>query len=213
MMSSRGHDISTISGVFGIQPDTVGKWFDRWENEGSAGIMNLPKSGRPRIFSATEEKKIADASLGCTSVKHLFGSDGDVCGTGKRCGTRTLTNVLKRLGRKWKRMRKSLKRNRDEVLFRFFMEEMNVLREMHREGQINLWYMDATGFGLSPNVPYGWQPKGQRVLLPAERGSGKTLLGAVSADGDRFTGHLWDGAANAQTVAKLLTKFDYPTIS
>ena len=58
LLSNLGIDISSISKSLDVHVNTIGKWFDRWEYEGMAGIMNRPKSGRPRTFSPEEEKKL-----------------------------------------------------------------------------------------------------------------------------------------------------------
>ena len=54
-------------------------------------------------------------------------------------------------------MRKSLKKDRNEDLFRFFQKELELLKKQAIEKEIDLCYFDATGLNLNPNVPYAWQ--------------------------------------------------------
>lgn len=42
--------------IFGVGRDTISDWFNRWESEGFTGLVDLPKSGRPPIFSEAEKK-------------------------------------------------------------------------------------------------------------------------------------------------------------
>lgn len=47
--------------------------------------------------------------------------------------------VLHRAGFTWRRIRKSLKSQRDEQLFRLFQQEIKHLRVMEVTGEIDLW--------------------------------------------------------------------------
>lgn len=120
--------------------------------------------------------------------------------TGKCCHLNTLKNLLKQVGLRWKRFRQSLKNERDENLFQCFKAELSLLREASKNGEIDLFYFDETGFNLNPNMPYGWQPKGQQILLPAQRKKGWTVLGALNVETQKFHGHIYQGAANSATI-------------
>lgn len=101
-------------------------------------------------------------------------------------------------------MRKSLKGKRDETLFRFFQEELEVLKEQALRGDIDLFYFDGTGFNLNPNVPYCWTEKGKTSLLPAVRSRGYTVLGLLNINKNKFQGNLYEGAANSECVIQTL---------
>lgn len=113
-----------------------------------------------------------------------------------------IKRLLRRLGFKWKRYRKSLKIKRDEGLFRLFQEEIKQLEEMAKTGEIDLMYFDGSGFNLNPNVPYGWLPLGQQITLPANRGNGWTVLAAINIQNDQVEAQIYEGAATAKCVIK-----------
>ena len=109
--------------------------------------------------------------------------------------------LLKKLGFKWKRYRKSLKRNRDEVLFKYFKTELSALEELAQREELDLLYFDGSGFNLNPNVPYGWLPKGQTITLPAIRGKGWTVLAALNAKKEQIVeAQLYEGAATSDCI-------------
>jgi len=122
----------------------------------------------------------------------------------KQASTRTIKRILKAANFVWKRMRKSLRRNRDELLFRFFQEEMELLKQQASQGEIDLYYFDGTGVNLNPNVPYCWTKKGETSLLPATRGGGYTILGLLNIHKNKFQGNIYEGAANAECVIQTL---------
>ncbi len=111
----------------------------------------------------------------------------------------TLRRLVKELGYSWKRMRRSLRAQRDPVLFATFQEEMALLRQAQTRGELDLVFADECRFSRDAPVPYAWQRRGQPpVELPAQRG-GWSVLGLWHAHAP--TQPLWSwrlpGALNA----------------
>lgn len=85
----------------------------------------------------------------------------------------------------WRRVRKSLKNQRDEGLFEFFQTELTHLYAEAEKGLIRLWFYDESGFNLNPNAVYAWLPPAadaKELFLPAQRGSVMTLAGFLAYD-------------------------------
>ena len=104
-------------------------------------------------------------------------------------------------------MRNSLKSQRDEVLFDFFQEELQILKNQSISNETDLYFFDEVGFNLKPNVPYAWQEKGKTTILPSIRGGKKssfTVLGLLNFREQKFDGHLYNGAVNERCVIKIL---------
>ena len=57
LLSHQGFDIPNLSSIFGVNRNTITDWFNRWEASGIEGLADADRSGRPRIFSESEEKK------------------------------------------------------------------------------------------------------------------------------------------------------------
>jgi len=59
LLSSQGFDMDSLACIFGVYRRAITLWFNRWESLGiDGGISDAPRSGRPRIFTASEEKKL-----------------------------------------------------------------------------------------------------------------------------------------------------------
>lgn len=56
ILSDKGFNIKQLSKVFSVGRDTIGIWLDRWEEFGAEGLEDLPKSGRPSVFSPSDKK-------------------------------------------------------------------------------------------------------------------------------------------------------------
>ena len=122
----------------------------------------------------------------------------------------TLRRTVRALGYSWKRMRRSLRTRRDQVLFAFFAEELALLHQAETRGELAVYYADECRFSRLAPVPYAWQRRGQPpVELPAERGKGGySVLGFWQAKGEgqplaswilpgALTGELFVAAVNA----------------
>ena len=57
LLSSKGHTIDELSNIFDVRRATISEWLDRWENQKEEGISDASKSGRPPIYTVSEQKK------------------------------------------------------------------------------------------------------------------------------------------------------------
>ena len=126
---------------------------------------------------------------------------------GKELKPSLVKSLLRRNGFRWKRMRNSLKSERDEVLFEFFKSELQALKQLASEGQIDLYYLDETGLNLNPNVPYAWQKLNTTALLPAQRADAKTIVGMFSPIKQDLRAALFDGAVDARCIRAFIDHF------
>ena len=85
----------------------------------------------------------------------------------------TLRRGLRQAGYRWKRMRRSLKRQRDPQAFAACQQQLAALHQAEARGELAVYYADEVRFSRQAPVPYAWQLRGQPpVGLPAERGAG-----------------------------------------
>lgn len=112
---------------------------------------------------------------------------------------------------KWKRLRRSLKRQRDEAEFRRAQAQLKLLRDALRAGssEFEVWYYDEAGFSLTACVPYAWQPTGQRLDVESRGNQGKRLniLGFMRWDGADFYLPAFEGSINNHLVAGCFRNF------
>jgi len=110
------------------------------------------------------------------------------------------------MGYKWKRCRKSLKNKRNEDDFNKSMEEISDLKRLHSEGCIDLYFGDASHFGLVPNVPYAWQTNNDPVLLPSAKSKSLSVLGLMTPCSKLFQ-MVCEGSVNSQIMIDFLDDF------
>jgi hypothetical protein len=125
---------------------------------------------------------------------------------GKQVSIWTIKRILKAAGYRWKRMRRSLKHKRNEVLFSFFQQEIEQLHELEIQGEIDVYYFDEAGVNLTPVIPYAWQQKNQRYELPSVRSQNLTILGFMNLR-SQCQSFLFEGAADSEIVMACMDEF------
>ncbi len=111
---------------------------------------------------------------------------------------------MKRASYSYRRVSKSLKATRDQLLFDLFAQEIKHLQELSVE--LDLWFYDETSFHLNPTAPYAWQAKGSDLTLPAQRGNLLTVAGFFKKD-NSFEGYYHQGSMDQDLFIAYIEDF------
>ena len=134
------------------------------------------KEGRPRILTGKEEERaielIKEDPRNSKKAQSMLQKE-----TGKKLSKWTFKRSLKRGGKSWKRMRKSLKNKQSPEKAEISRKEIEKFQEQEEKGEIDLYYFDESGVSTVPEVPYGWQSTGETERLPASRSRRVNILG------------------------------------
>ncbi len=52
LLSHAGFEVQELSDIFGVCRQTTATWLKSWTKEGICGLLDKPRSGRPRKFIA-----------------------------------------------------------------------------------------------------------------------------------------------------------------
>ncbi len=112
---------------------------------------------------------------------------------------------------RWKRLRRSVKHQRDEAGFRRAQAALKDWGEQLRRGtcEFELWYYDEAGFSLSACIPYAWQTVGERIELESRGNQGKrqNVLGFMRWDAEDFYLAAFEGSIDNHLVAGCFRRF------
>ena len=179
LLSHTEFKLSMIARVYNVCRQTVSSWIHAWEDGGICGLLDQPRSGRPRILCGeTEVDALTRVNQSPRSLKKVLCELAETLGL--TLSLSTLKRVCKRAGLSWKRIRKSLKSKRDPVLFEQSQQQLASLIEQSQKKQIDLFYFDESGFTLEPCVPYAWQPVGETLEVPSSKSKRLNVLGFVN---------------------------------
>jgi transposase len=168
ILASRGVKIEELMTIFQVSYKTIYNWFNRWELEGMVGLYNKPGRGCKPTFNAVQKERIREwAQQQPRQLKQVAQKIKEEWGI--TISTKTIKRILKTLLMSWHRMRRGLggKPNADE--YQEKQAQLEELKRLDEQGEIDLYYLDETGFCLIPCVPYGWQNIGEYLALPSCR--------------------------------------------
>jgi transposase len=205
LLSARRYSINQIADIFSVDRETVTAWLERWEETETDGLDDEPRAGRPTILSDEEEKqaiKIVQDEPRSLKQQLLV----VMTKFGKKLSLETLRHLCHKHGLSWRRIRRSLKGLRDETLFRQAQDELEGLKQAHRAGLCDLYYMDEAGFMRIPAIGYAWQEKGERLEVISQRSVSENVLGFLSLDCE-FQPFVFRGAIDAAVVIDCFDTF------
>lgn len=205
LLNHLGLKVMLISTIFGICRQTVSIWLHAWEDTGICGLLDKPRSGRPRILSqAAETDALNRVNQSPRSLKKVLAELSDSLGI--TLSLSTLKRTCKRAKLNWKRVRKSLKSKRDPDLFEKSQQQLALLIEQSEQKEIDLFYFDESGFTLEPCVPYAWQPSGETIEVPSSKSKRLNVLGFVNRDCS-FTSLVFEGSITSAVVVASINHF------
>lgn len=205
LLSGKRYSLAQLADIFEVDRDTVSGWLKAWEQHGLLGLRDPEHSGRPR--QGTEE----DREWLCETIKDGPHQLRVLC---ERFQARTACAVsldtvrrwLKEKGWRWKRCRRSLKEKRDEAKF---LEGKRILQAFHEReaiGELDVFYLDESGFSSRSCVPYAWQHKSETLRLPANVPGRTNVIGFLSRNNEAYL-HTVDGSVTHQEIMEAMNGF------
>src|SRR2546427_8009139 len=205
LLSSQGMRIKELAKIYQVDRDTVATWIKKWEQTGVASLYDKPRSGRPPKLTL-EEKDLARQYIKeeprcLKQVAERLSQK-----TAKRLSISSLKRLAKKARLRWKRVRKSLKSLRDPEAFSQCQRELEALQKQEEQGELNLYYLDESGFTLDPYIPYAWQESGSVIELPASKGGRINVLGLMNRKNDIHP-YIFEQSINTSVVVACLKDF------
>lgn len=213
ILASQGVKIEKLMQIFKISYKTSYNWLNRWESEGMIGLYNKPGRGRKQIFNPEQAEQIRDwvkedprqLKKVLQKIKEEWKID---------CSKDTVKRILKAFSMSWHRMRRGVAGQPDPVEYQEKKAQLSALQRLDDEGVIDLYYLDETGFCLTPSVPYGWQNIGEYLPIDSQRSPRLNVLGIMNRKNDLNT-YVSTQTINSDVVISCIDTFfpvvDLPT--
>jgi transposase len=206
LLSNKGRQIDDISAIVDCHRNTVSRWIDQWNERGVDGLLRNSGQGRKPALGEHEEKQVlAWLEEDPRNLARLLARIESELG--KSISRGTLRRLLKRRGKVWKRMRASLAEKRDEEEFRLCRQELEEHVEASINGDIDLFFMDETGFGRVPYIPYAWQDKGATMALPCREGKRINIIGIYSFTEGTLKAKMTDKKVTSAAIVEFFDTF------
>lgn len=205
ILSFQGITIKQLMAIFGVSRKTIHNWLTSWEDEKLVGLYNKPGRGRKPIFKHSQQEQIKEwvneSPKNLKKVLIKVEKEWEI-----NVSKQTIKRILKKNNYRWKRMRRGLAGKSVSWEYELKIERLNELKEQEKKGEIDLRYLDETGFTLTPYIPYAWQKKGEVISLKSSHSKRLNVLGIINKKNE-FVYEAYTEKTNSDTVIKFLDKF------
>lgn len=184
-LNGKGYRINQLADIFVVDRDTVSGWLAAWEERGLLGLRDHERPGRPRRINETEWVELENELEQAPHRARLLPAQLHER-TGKTVAFSTIKRWLKERHWVWKRCRRSLKTKQDPVAFEEGRRVLIALKTKEVAGEIDLFFLDESGFSADACIPYAWQPQGKTLALPVHSPGRVNAIGLVSLQGASY---------------------------
>lgn len=197
--------IPQLMKVFEVSRKTIYNWLTKWEEQGFSGLYN--RKGRGRKSKLNEEQKRIVKEWVKQEPKRLKTVIAKVDKEWSiKLNKETIKRIIKKLEMKWKRMKRGLSNSPDEWELEFKIPHLLKLQEQDKKGEIDLRYLDESGFSLIPSIPYCWQEKGVTITLKSCQSKRINVLGLMNRRNELFY-EIYSENINSKIVIDFLDNF------
>ena len=204
-LNNKGYRLDQLAEIFGVDRDTASIWLVAWEKQGLMGLRDRPHPGRPRRCTESDlialETELEKAPHQSRRLPAWFQER-----TGKPVALSTVCGWLKKRHWVWKRCRRSVKKQCDPARFAEGQRTLQALLTKEAAGEIDVFFMDESGFRADSCVPYAWQRQGETQALPANTEGRMNVIGWMSRQGQSHF-HQVTSTVTSVSVVEAMEKF------
>lgn len=206
ILNARGYSITEIAEIFQLKRDTVSSWIDRWNVKGIQGLFDKPRKGSPPKITEDDLEKIKEF------IEQTPNSPKTILAKIKKqlkktISVKTLRRIIKKLGKRWKRIRGSLKEKRQQDEFDRAHQEIFELKQSEKEGQIDVVYFDESGFSLSPSMPYAYQNIGETLEIQVSKSKRLNVLGFLNTSKNNLESFCFECSIDSEIVITCFNEY------
>jgi transposase len=184
LLSYEGYSVSELVKIFRVERVTIYHWFNAWEDRRFAGLYDRPGKGNTSRLTASQREQVT------AWAKQFPRQIGQVASLiaqhfKKVVSFSTIRRLYKAAGVTWRRVRRKVKGQPDPEDYKQKKQELEELQTQHDNGEIDLRYVDQSGFCLIPLIPYAWQVKGETIGLPSSSSRKRlNVIGLLNTDNE-----------------------------
>jgi len=204
-LSGKGYRLDQLADIFAVDRDTVSAWLTAWQTVGLMGLRDRSHPGRPRRGTEADVAAL-EADLEQSPQRAQALPDRFHERTGQLISFTTVKRWLKERHWVWKRCRRSIKAQCDPALFEEGRRVLKAFQEQEAAGNIELFYLDESGFSSGSCVPYAWQKRGSTRALPANVPGRVNVIGLMNRQGTGYF-HPVETTVTSATVAEAMAGF------
>jgi transposase len=206
ILSAKGYEINEIADIFLVKRDTVSSWIDNWQKNGIEGLYDKPRKGTtPKINEGDLEKIKEIIEETPNSPKKILAKIQKQLK--KTISASTLRRIIKKIRKRWKRVRGSLKNKRQQEEYDKAQQEIIELKKSENEGVLDIVYFDESGFSLSPSIPYAYQNIGETIEIQISKSKRLNVLGFLNTNKQKLESFSFECSIDTEIVVTCFNEY------
>jgi transposase len=181
LLSYSGSEVAELAEIFGKTERTIYTWQNLWEARHFAGLYDKKGRGRKPKLDDDQQRQVKEWAKeypkNLKKIVALVREEYGIC-----VSRRTLKRILRSFDFSWRRVRKKPKGEPEPSEYAEKKAELAELKQQAERREIDLYYVDESGFCLIPYVPYAWQEKGATIEIESGGKKRLNILGFLSLE-------------------------------
>ena len=154
-LSYQGYKIVELCQIFKVSRNTIYNWFNNWESSQLVGLYNNPGRGRKKLFTPEQQtiikKWVKGTPKNLEKVQEKIKKNWGIAASKE-----TIKRVVKSFKMGWLRIKKRVSGSPVPEFYAQKTKELDGLKQQEEKGEIEIRYVDESGFCLIPYIPYAW---------------------------------------------------------
>lgn len=167
-LTSKGYKISELMKIFKVSRNTIYNWLNSWESSNLVGLYNQPGRGRKKTFNSVQEQQIKDwvkaTPKSLEKVPEKIQKQWQI-----KVSKKTIKRVIKLGKMGWYRIKRRVGGEPIPSFYERKVEKLEQLKRQEEKGEIEIRYLDESGFCLIPYIPYAWQETNQKIEIKSQQ--------------------------------------------
>lgn len=204
-LSYEGYQIFELTQIFKVSRNTIYNWFNNWESSRFGGLYNNPGRGRKKIFNVAQQK-ILKEWVKSTPKSLIKVQDRINKEWGITVSSDTIKRVVKFALMGWYRIKKNVGGTPNPEFYAKKVQELEDLKQKELRGEIEIRYVDESGFCLTPYIPYAWQESQEKIVVKSQRSKRLNVLGFLTRKNELEV-YTFEGSITSDVVIACIDKF------
>ncbi len=204
-LSYQGYKISELMAIFKVSRHTIYNWFNNWESSQLVGLYNNPGRGRQKLL--TPEQEIIVKNWVKETPKNLEKVQEKIKKTWNISASKeTIKRTVKSLLMGGKRIKRRVVGSPLTEFYAKKVKELDELKQQEEKGEIEIRYVDESGFCLIPYIPYAWQETKNKIEIKSQRSKRLNVLGFLSKQNELEV-YSFECSINSDVIVACIDKF------
>ncbi len=205
ILLEEGWSLSQVMKIFGVSRKTIYNWLSKWKKKGLLGLYNQKGRGRKPILNQEQEAEVKEwVKQEPKNLKKLLNKIQEKWSI--KLDKETVKRIIKKLKMTWRRMKRGLSKAAEEWELEVKLPKLRGFLEQETKGEIEIRYLDQSGFSLMPYIPYGWQEEKETLILKSRTGKRINVMGLMNRN-QELDYQIIQGSINNQKVIDFLDKY------